>query len=305
MLRVLVTGGTGFIGRVLIRALVDRGDKVTVLSRNPKRGRSQIPRDVRVVAWNPGTSGPWEEELSVVDAVVHLAGATVAKRWTAAYKEQILKSRVDSANALVEAIAKNDKKPDVFVSASGIGYYGQDLPGKKVDEKSSPGSDFLAQVCVKWEEAARGAEDHGVRSVQLRIGMVIGPDGGAVDSMVQLGGAFVGGPIGKGDNTLSWVHVEDVVGMALMAIDNPEIKGPLNATSPFVTTQRELADTMGSVLGRPTFGMPEPVAKAILGDFIDAVVGSVNAQPNRALELGYEYHYARLVPALEDALIHD
>jgi uncharacterized protein (TIGR01777 family) len=303
MLRVLVTGGTGFIGGALVRALLSRGNLVTVLTRDAAKGRSKVPRDARVVAWSPGKPGPWEDELSVVDAVVHLAGATVVKRWTDSYKKQIRSSRVDTARALVDAIGKHEHRPEVLVSASGVGYYGADHPGEELDEGSGPGSDFLAKVCIDWESEARRVEDHGVRSVQLRIGSVLGEGGGMVDGMVQLGGAFVGGPIGKGDNIVSWVHLDDVVGMILMAIDDDSISGPINATSPYVATQRELAETMGSVLGRPALGVPLPVAKAILGDLVSAACGSLNAQPKRAMELGYEYHYAHLTPALEDALM--
>lgn len=305
-MRVLVTGGTGFIGRALIRALIDRGDQVTVLTRNVDKARGQVPRDTaRVVAWEPGKAGAWQDELSVVDAVVHLAGAPVLKRWTDKHKKAIKDSRVGTARALVAAIADHDHKPDVMVSASGTNFYGLDLPNKELDESHGPGSHFLSEVCVAWEDAVKPVEEHGVRAVQLRIGMVIGPGGGAIDEMVQLGGAFVGGPVGKGDNHVSWVHLDDVVGMILMAIDDDSLRGAINCTSPFVATQREIAKAAGSVLGRPTFGMPAAVARAILGDVVDAVTGSLNVQPTRALDLGYEYHYARLVPALEDALMSD
>ncbi len=303
MLRVLVTGGTGFVGRALVRALIRRGDQVTVLSRDARHGRD-VPREARVVAWSPGKPGPWEAELSVVDAVVHLAGAPIAKRWTPAYKKTLAASRVDTARALVEAIGKQPHKPSVFVSASGVGYYGASRPGKELDEDSAPGTDFLAKLCVEWEREAKAVEQHGVRSVQLRLGVVLGP-GGALAEMVQLGGAFVGGPVGKGDNALSWIHLDDVVGMVLWALDDAAVSGPINCTSPFVTTQRELAKTAGSVLGRPAVGVPEAVMRVAMGEAVDVLCGSVDAKPKRALELGYAYHHARLVPALEAALVSD
>lgn len=305
MMRVLVTGGTGFLGRALIRALLDRGDQVTVLTRDVKSAPKSLRDEARVVAWTPGKPGPWEAELSVVDAVVHLAGAPVAKRWTESYKATLVSSRVSSGRALVEAIGKHERRPAVVVSASGVGYYGADRPGRVLDEDSPPGTDFIAKLCIDWEQAIREAEAHGVRTVQLRIGVVLGPGGGALGEMVQLGGAFVGGPVGKGDNALAWISLDDVVGMVLWALDDDRVSGPINCTSPNVTTQRELAKSAGSVLGRPAIGVPEAVMRMVLGEVVDVLCGSVNAQPTRALELGYEYHHARLVPALEAALVSD
>jgi hypothetical protein len=240
----------------------------------------------------------------VVDAVVHLAGAPVAKRWTAAHVKAIESSRVDATRALVAAIGSQDKRPQVLVSASGTGFYGNDRPGE-LEEDASPGSDFLAKVCVAWEREARAVEEHGVRAVQLRLGVVLGRGGGALSEMVRMGGAFVGGPIGKGDNALSWVHLDDVVGMILIALDNAEVSGPINVCSPFVTTQRELAKTAASVLGRPAFPVPVAAARLMLGGAVDAVIGSLHVHPRRALELGYEYHHARLLPALEASLMAD
>ena len=264
-----------------------------------------MPRGARVAGWSPNEGGGWEPEVSTVEAIVHLAGANIATRWTPKSKKRFVSSRVDTGRALADAIGKHESRPAVLVSASGVGYYGANRPGEELTEDSTPGSDFIAKLCIDWEGAARAAEDHGVRTVQLRIGGVIGEGGGLVDGMVQLGGAFVGGPIGKGDNDLAWVHIQDVVGMILMAIDGRDISGPINCTSPFVVTQRELAKTMGSVLGRPAIGAPEAVMRAALGGMVDVVCGSINAQPARAIELGYEYHYARLVPALEEALVED
>jgi uncharacterized protein len=303
MIRVLVTGGTGFVGKALIRALLERGDQVTVLSRDARGAANELPRDVRSVAWTPGKAGPWQSELGVVDAVVHLAGSPVATRWNDKVMATIEKSRVDATRALVEAIAKADKKPRVLVSASGTNFYGHDRGDEELDEDASAGKGFLAKVCVGWEGEAKKADDLGVRTVQLRIGLVLGSGGGALSEMVRFG--VVGGPVGKGDNKLSWIHLDDVVGLILLALDNPEVKGPINATSPYVTTQKELAKTIGSVTGNPAVPVPEVVARLMLGGAVDVMIGSLHVHPRRAIDLGYEYHHARLVPALEAALMSD
>lgn len=288
----------------MVKALAKRGDRVTVLTRNPDKARSELPRGVRAAAWNPLKPGPWQEELGVVDAVVHLAGDPVAQRWSEAVKKSIKSSRIDSTKLLVEGIANANKKPSVMVSASATGYYGVSRKGRLVED-SEPGKGFLPEVCIGWEEQAKKAEEHGVRTVQLRLGVVLGPDGGALDKMVAPLRLFVNGPIGKGDNMMSWVHRDDVVGMILWALDDDGKEGPYNCTSPFSTTGKELAKTMGSVLGRPAVPAPEAAVRMVMGEAVDVLVGSLDVYPERAVEEGYEYHFARLTPALEDALMAD
>jgi uncharacterized protein (TIGR01777 family) len=299
--RILVTGGTGFVGRALVRALRARGDAVTVLSRDPVGARRALGRGVRVAHWEPRRPGPWCDELGTAEAVVHLAGAPIARRWTARYRIELEESRVTSTRLLVEAIGRARRKPAALVSASATGFYGADRPDE-VEEGSAPASDFLGGLCQRWEEAARGAEEHGLRTVLLRTGVVLGPSGGALAKMVGPGRAFVGGPIGRGDNWMSWVHLDDAVGMALWAIDDEGVRGAVNVTSPYYVTARDLATTAASVLGRPRLGMPEAAARIVFGDAVDVMVGSLRAEPRRAIEAGYEYHHARIVPALAAAL---
>jgi uncharacterized protein (TIGR01777 family) len=299
--RVLVTGGTGFIGGAMTRALVERGEKVTVLSRDPRRGQRELPREVRVAAWTPEKPGPWYDELGVVEAVIHLAGAPVVGRWSDAYKKKIEESRVLSTRNLVEAIGRAKTKPSVLVSASAAGFYGADREGE-VDEDSEPGKDFLAKVCRAWEEEAAKVEEHGVRCVRLRIGVVLGPGGGALAKMVLPLRIGVGA-IGKGDNHVSWVHLDDVVGMAMFALDDERVSGPMNATSPYPTTLRELARTAASVIGRPTFPVPLAAVRATMGEAATVLTGSQQVYPRRAVDLEYEFHHARLLPALEASLM--
>lgn len=303
MKRVLITGGSGFIGKRLVRELLDRGDLVTVLSRSPEKTRRELPIAVRVAAWTPGKTGPWCEEVDGVDAVVHLAGELVAQRWSDKKRAEIEKSRVDSTRVLVEAMGAAKHKPSVFVCASATGYYGPRGGDEVLDEDAEPGKDFLAGLVQRWEEAAEGATAHGIRALQLRIGVVFGPGGGALEQLARPFKLFVGGPIGDGKQVISWVHRDDVVGMILFGIDNDAAKGPINAVSPYAATNRQVADALGVVLGRPSF-MPTPAAVVglVLGEAASIVTTGQRVFPKKAAELGYEFRHARLVPALESIL---
>jgi uncharacterized protein len=300
---VLITGGSGFIGRRLSQELIKRGDRVTILTRNPDRARGKVWPGVRVAGWTPTAEGPWYDELDKVDAVVHLAGEVVAQRWGDAKKKEIVESRVGSTERLVEAIGRAKHRPKVLVSASATGYYGARDPNEELGETSEPGKGFLSDLVVQWENASKKAEDHGVRTAMLRIGVVFGKGGGALEQMVPAFKLFVGGPIGDGKQIYSWVHIDDVVGLALMAIDDDRVKGPLNATSPYPATAGEVAKAIGVTLNRPSFfKVPKAIVSAMLGEAAEIVTESQRVLPHRAIELGYEFRYARLMPALESIL---
>lgn len=303
MKRVLVTGGSGFIGRRLANVLAARGDQVTVLSRDAARARQTLPSTVRVAGWAPQGDGPWLEELGVVDAVVHLAGELVVQRWNDEKKRRIETSRVASTERLVEAIGKSPKRPTVLVSASAIGYYGNRAASEKLDEDAEPGTDFLAGVVQRWEAAARAVEQHGVRSVQLRIGIVLGEDGGALAPMVRAFRLYTGGPLGDGTQIVSWIHRDDLVDLFLLAIDDPSRSGPMNAVAPNPVTNAELARALGAVLSRPAwFRTPAAALRLAFGEAADVVLGGQWVVPKRAVEAGYAFRYPRLVPALESIL---
>lgn len=303
MKRVLITGGSGFIGRKLAQELLARGDQVTVLTREVEQARKQLPRGVRCASWSPDKEGPWFDELAVIDAVVHLAGASVATRWTPANKQKIERSRIESTRLVVEAIGRAKHKPSVLVNASATGYYGPQPSDKELDETAPPGQGFLADVCTRWEEAARAVAAHGVRDVEVRIGVVLGEGGGALSKMLPPFKLFAGGPLGDGKQTISWIHRDDVVGILLFALDNPEIKGPINAVSPNPVTSRELASAMGTVLNRPSW-LPAPAfaLNLLMGEAAEIVLTGQRVYPRRAVELGYEFQKARLIPALDAIL---
>jgi uncharacterized protein (TIGR01777 family) len=308
-MRVLVAGGTGFIGGHLVRALIARGDSVTVLTRNVESARRTLPRECRVAHWHPGKKGAWFEELPFVDGVVNLAGASIDKRWSDSYKRELRHSRVEVTSRLVEALAaagesraRNAKTPSVLVNASGIGYYGSSTAGETTED-SEPGSDFLAKLCGEWEQAAQKAEEHGVRVVRLRIAAVLGKGGGVLARMIAPFGMFVAGPIGKGDNSLSWIHVHDVSGMIMWALDDANVRGAVNCTAPNFTSGKELACAMASVTDKCRIAVPEALVRSVLGELVDSATGSMKVYPGRAVDSGYAFHFARLVPALEQALM--
>lgn len=302
-MRVVVTGGTGFVGRRVVEALADRGDDVVVFSRNPLRAMRELPANARAAAWTPEREGPWSDELGRADAVVHLAGEPVAVRWTEEKKRSIEESRVGSTRRIVDAIGRMRARPRVLVCASAIGYYGPRPATETLTETSRPGRDFLAGVVERWEAAAREVEAHGVRAVELRIGVVLGKGGGALEPMVKPFRFFAGGPIGPGDQIVSWIHVDDVVGLALFALDREEAKGPMNAVSPEPVTADELARAIGRALHRPSWlRAPSLAVKAALGEAASVVTTGQRVLPARAQALGYAFRHPHLDEALASIL---
>lgn len=299
-MRVLVTGATGFIGRRLTTELLERGDEVVALSRDPERGRGQLPSSVRIVGGDAAERGPWMEVAASCDALVHLAGEPIAgRRWTAARKQRIRSSRIDGARHLVEAMGRPGARAGSLLCASAVGFYG--ASGDQVlDESSPPGAGFLAEVCQAWEREAARAGELGKRAVELRIGVVLG-GGGALAKMAAPFRAFVGGPLGSGRQWVSWIHVADLAALALLALSDSRIVGPLNATSPAPCTMSELAAAFGHALRRPSW-LPAPgfALKAVFGEAASVLLEGQRVLPRRALQLGYIFRFPTIDAALED-----
>ncbi len=291
-MRVVVTGGTGFLGGALVGRLRGDGHTVTVLTRGPTGPGA--------VHWDPETpSSEWTSTLDGANAVVNLAGASIADgRWTVKRKALIRESRVQSTRAIVTAIRAAGRPPAVFISGSAMGIYGPhgDEP---LTEDSPPGSDFLASVCAAWEREALAAASVS-RVVLVRTGLALGRSGGALPQMALPFYFFAGGPVGSGRQYMSWIHRDDWVEMVRWALSNAAVSGPLNATAPNPATNREFAKTLGGVLRRPSF-MPTPAfaLKLALGEMADALL--LNGQrvlPARAQSLGFTFRYPLLEPAL-------
>jgi uncharacterized protein len=301
-LRVLVTGASGFIGSALCDSLLVRGDSVVGLTRDPKRARATNP-NVIWHAWEPTLERPPVDAFERVDAVVNLLGEKINQRWTDAAKERIMESRRTGTHNLVGTIAALERKPRVLVTQSAIGFYG-DRGEALIDESASPGEGFDAEVAQAWEAAAREVEPTGVRLVIVRTGHVLDPSGGLLKQLMRPFRMGVGGPLAGGDQYMSWIHVEDEVGILLWAIENEALSGVVNATAPEPVTNRELSKELGRALHRPAL-MPVPgVALDLLygGEFGTVLRGGQRVMPRRALDLGYEFRHPRLDEALRDLL---
>lgn len=304
-MRVVVAGATGFVGTRLVEALSRRGDEVVVLTRHPDgagaRRLTSLPR-VRAVGWASGPGGPWAVEVGQADAVVNLAGEpVVGRRWNEAQKRNILDSRVRSTRAIVGAITAAKRRPAVLVNASAIGFYGP-REDEELDESAPVGGDFLAKVCADWEQEARNVPE-GVRSVQLRIGIVLGEEGGSLAEMVKPFRLGAGGPIGSGRQWVSWIHRDDLVALLLFAIDRPELAGPVNGTAPTPVRNAELSKAIGQVLHRPSWiPVPEFALRVALGEVASMLVRGQRVVPKRALAAGFAFAHADLTASLTDIL---
>ena len=292
-MNVLMSGATGLIGSSLSQELEEGGHSITRLTRSP-----QAANDIR---WDPD-AGKIDGPLEGYDAVVHLAGESIAEgRWTASKKVRIMQSRRKGTRLLAEAIAGLSEPPEVMVSASAVGYYG-DRGNELLREDSGPGSDFLAEVCKAWEAAADPAREAGIRVVHPRFGIILSPKGGALGTTLPIFKLGGGGRIGSGRQWWSWVVLDDVVGAIRHALENASVEGPVNVGSPNPVTNARYTKALGEVLNRPTvFPLPAPAARLLLGEVADALLlASQRIDPAKLEETGYLFRY----PELEGALRH-
>jgi uncharacterized protein (TIGR01777 family) len=300
-MRVLVTGATGFVGHRLLEKL----DSPVVLSRNAAKAEAALKRfHVKAFAWDPLKGPPPQAAFEGVDVVIHLAGDPVAEgRWTKAKKERIRASREVGTRNLVEGMAALTRRPSVLVSASAVGIYG-DRGDEQLDERSRPGTGFLANVCAAWEREASRAAEIGMRVVMIRIGIVLGAGGGALGKMLTPFKLGLGSPLGSGRQYMPWVHLDDLIEMLLFAAREPDVHGPLNGVALNPVTNREFTKTLGKVLGRPTFmpAVPGFVLKTMLGEFAQVLLASQRVVPQEALSLGFTFKFPELEPALRDVL---
>jgi uncharacterized protein len=290
-IRVLVTGASGPIGAALLPSLQGRGDEVVRLVRGPASGRDQIQ-------WDPSQPVA-PDTVSGFYAVIHLAGETIAGRWTEAKKRRILDSRVQGTRNLAEALAKATAAPRVFVSASAVGYYGN-RGDEVLREESSSGEQFLSEVCQKWEAAAAPAVQAGIRTAHPRFGVVLSAEGGALPKMLTPFRMGLGGKVGDSHQWWSWIAVDDVAGALLHILDNEALRGPVNVVSPNPVTNAEFTEVLAKVLRRPAiFPMPAFAARLAFGEMADELLlASQRVEPARLVASGYKFRY----PDLEQAL---
>lgn len=304
-MKVAVTGATGFVGSRLVERLQAEGHQVLVLVRNPERAAQLFPKStfpaVDIVGYTPLESGAWQAQLAGCDGVVNLAGEPISERWTAERKQSILESRKIGTQKLVEGMAQANPRPQVFVSASAVGYYGTSETAT-FDEASPAGADFLADVCQAWEAEAQKVKAAGVRLVVLRIGIVLGL-GGAIAKMVTPFKLYAGGPIGSGQQWFSWIHRDDLVNLILYALTQPHMEGTFNATAPNPVRMEAFCRTMGEVMNRPSW-LPVPAfaIEVLLGDGAKVVLEGQQVVPKQTQATGFQYQYATVKSALEEIL---
>ncbi len=305
-MRIVVAGGTGFIGRPLCQRLVELGHAVTVLTRDPAAARTRLAPPVSVIGWqgSRGATGELMTALGNAEVVINLAGAPIAQgRWTEQTKDRLRRSREGTTSALVAALAQLRARPVLLISASAIGYYGprQDEP---LREDAPSGAGFLASLCREWEAAARAAERLGVRVVLPRIGVVLGKNGGALARMLPVFGLGLGGPLGNGTQWLSWIHLDDLIELLLFLLDQA-IGGPMNATAPHPVTNEEFSRVLGQTLERPVWlRTPAFVLKLLLGQMAEELLlTGQRVLPARAEAMGFRFRYPTLSEALH-AILH-
>jgi uncharacterized protein (TIGR01777 family) len=293
IMRIVIAGGSGLLGRALTARLQHDGDTVVVLTRHPKRAFD--------LAWNPNApAAPWAEAVASADAVINLAGESIGeRRWTKARKAALFDSRVRSTRALARAIQEAGQKPLAFLSGSAIGIYGP-RGDEPVTEETPPGSDFLSRLAVEWEREALTAA-RATRVVLLRTSLVFTRDGGALPQMALPFRFFAGGPIGSGRQGVSWIHIDDWVSLVRWVLDRSSVAGPLNVTAPEPVSNAEFARTLGRVLDRPAFmRVPGFAVRLALGEMADAIVNGQHVVPAKALSLGFRFRYPRLEEALRE-----
>ena len=296
-MKILITGASGLIGRTLRTSLEGKGHELLLASRSEPKGLNQIKWTVE-----EGFAEP--ERLEGVDAVIHLAGESIsALRWTEEKKKAIRDSRVLGTRSVVEAMARMERKPKVFIAGSATGIYG-DRGDEEMTESSQPGDTFLSEVCKDWESESIKAEDLGIRTVLLRTGIVLSKDGGALATMLTPFKLGVGGVVGSGKQYMSWLSLDDEVGAILFVLENEDIQGPVNVVAPDPVTNQEFTKTLGDVLYRPTiFPLPTFAVDLIFGEMGDALLlDSTRVVPKRLLDAGYKFKFTNLKPALENAL---
>ncbi|MGB3714867.1 MAG: TIGR01777 family oxidoreductase [Candidatus Promineifilaceae bacterium] len=307
-MRIVIAGGTGLIGRALVEDLVGAGHDIVVLSRNSAVQSSTFPEGVQLAQWDASEIGDWSRLVDGSDVVVNFAGENIAGerflpgRWTEAKKRLLKSSRVDAGEVISRSIAEANARPRALIQASAVGYYGP-RGDEIVTESTSAGYDYLAKLCAAWEESSEGVEQHGVRRVILRTGLVLSTRGGPLPRLIKQYRLFAGGPFGNGEQYWPWIHLDDVVGAIRFLMEDDSANGPFNVTSPTPVTNRQFSKAFGRVLGRPSFWpIPAFVMKLLVGEVSVVVLKGQRAIPEKLNSLGFYFEFSDLGAALEDVM---
>lgn len=302
-MRIIITGGSGLIGRQLTTQLASQGHEVIILSRTPQAVQGLPPR-ARAELWDGRTAAGWGHLVHHETTIINLAGANIGdKRWTAERKQLIVQSRVEAGQAVVAAVEAAEHKPAVVIQASAIGYYGN-RADEPLPETAAPGTDFLANVCVLWEEAIAPVASHS-RLITIRTGVVLTTTGGALAKMLLPFKLFAGGAFGSGQQWFPWIHVDDEIAAILHLWQHPTAAGPFNLVSPNILRNKEFAKVLGKVMSRPAIApVPAFALKLALGEMAALVLDGQRVIPQRLLETGFQFTYPEPEAALSDILAH-
>lgn len=298
-MNILITGGTGFIGSELRDMLLQEGHYLTIITRSPKKYEDETAKNQKFISWDDELT----EAMAFSDAIINLAGASIfGQRWTEDVKRKILDSRVSSTRKLVQAAGNADNPPEVMISASAVGYYG-DRGDDVITESEPAGSSFLSEVCQEWEAAAKDIEELGVRLAIPRIGIVLETGGGAMQQMLTPFKLGVGGPVGSGEQYFPWIHMFDLCRGLVYPLENETFEGAYNLNAPNPVTMNEFADKLGEVLNRPSFfRVPEFALNLVLGEAADPILDSLRIQPKKLQQAGFEFKFQFVKEALADIL---
>ncbi len=302
-MKIFITGATGFVGTYLVRNMQQLGHEITTVVRS-SRSAERLPSGVSIVEGDPTRPGSWQQSVNEHDVVINLAGASIFTPWTSKARQLILESRILTTRNLVDAL-RGAREGTALLSTSAVGYYGGRDDDRVLDESNPPGSDFLAEVGVKWEAEAERARDFGVRVVLPRFGIVLGKDGGALSRMIPAFNNYAGSALGSGKQWFPWIHEKDLFRIFVFASEGNKVEGPVNCVAPTPVTNGELTRTLAKVLKKPLImpAVPRFILRTILGEFADVLLKGQRAVPRRLLELGFEFRFPTLREALEDLLL--
>jgi uncharacterized protein len=301
-MKIFITGGTGFVGTSLTKALTARGHQVTLLTRAIKPGRL-LPPGASFLEGNPKEPGPWQKSVGEHQAFINLAGASIFSRWTETSKREMRDSRILTTRNLVSALADRKGQETVLLSTSAVGFYGFH-EDEEITEETPPGSDFLALMALDWEAEARRAEAFGVRVIRCRFGIVLGERGGALDQMIPLFSKGLGSPLGSGRQWFPWIHQQDLARIFLFLLEQKEAAGPINCTTPNPVRNKEMTRILAEVLGKPAFlpAVPGFLLKIIMGEFGNVLLKGQKVLPKKLIGLGFHFEFPELKAALQNLL---
>jgi uncharacterized protein (TIGR01777 family) len=298
-MKILITGGTGFVGTQLTSRLIQDRHEMTILTRSLKGAKGGSP-GISYLEGDPTKKGAWQEAIKNHDVIINLAGASIFAKWNHEYKRVLRESRVSTTRNIVEGVPSDPSKKITLFSTSAVGYYGF-CGDQELTEESPQGEDFLAQMALEWEGEALKARDKGARVVITRFGIVMGEKGGALSQMIPLFKKYIGGPIGSGKQWFSWIHIKDLAEAFAFLLKHPEILGPVNVCSPNPVRNKDLAKALGKALHKPSF-MPAPgfMIKLVLGEFGSVILEGQKVIPKKLLENGFVFQYVDIHKALQN-----